>query len=107
MVWMCSNYGVEGAELAIPVACLTIVVAALMVSTIRYTSFKSVDFKGKVPFVTIVLAVFVIAGVALEPPETLFGIFFLYLISGPLLTLWQLRKVRKHRLDHQHKAKRK
>jgi CDP-diacylglycerol--serine O-phosphatidyltransferase len=97
MVWTGSNYIDDAAIIAAPAAVLTLIVAVLMVSTIRYSSFKSVDFKGKVPFVTVVLAVFIVAGIALEPPETLFAIFLIYLASGPLLTLWQLRKMRKQR----------
>lgn len=103
VVWIGSNYEVDGSSLAIPVACLTLLAGAAMVSSIRYTSFKSVDFKGKVPFVTIVLAMFIIAAVALEPSETLFTVFFLYLISGPVVTLWQVYKLKKHRHDHRHK----
>lgn len=97
LVWMGSNYGIEGSAVAIPIAVLTVLVAALMVSSIRYTSFKTVDFKGRVPFFTIVLAVFIIAAIALEPPEVLFTVFFIYMISGPTMTLWRLYKVKKHR----------
>ncbi len=97
MVWTGSNYLEDPFIIAAPAALLTLIVAILMVSTIRYSSFKSVDFKGRVPFMTVVLAVFIIAGIALEPPETLFTIFLVYLASGPLMTLWQLRKVRKQR----------
>lgn len=97
MVWTGSNYLTDPTLIAAPAALLTMMVAILMVSTIRYSSFKSVDFKGRVPFITVVLAVFIIAGIALEPPETLFAIFMMYLASGPLLTLWQLRQVRKQR----------
>lgn len=101
IVWMGFNYEVEGQAFAFPIALLTIIVASLMVSTIRYTSFKSIDFKGKVPFITVVIAVFIIAGIALEPPEILFGVFFIYIASGPILTLWQLRKMRRQRkLEH-------
>jgi CDP-diacylglycerol--serine O-phosphatidyltransferase len=107
IVWMGSSYEIIGTTIAIPLAGLAIVVAGLMVSTIRYTSFKSVDFKGKVPFITVVVAVFVIAAIALEPPEMLFGLFFLYIISGPFLTLWQLRKMRKQRFSEYGNHKRK
>lgn len=101
MVWTSFSYEIEGITFAVPAALLTVAVATLMVSTIRYSSFKSVDFKGKVPFFTIVLAVFMIAAISLEPAEMLFAIFFVYLISGPMMTLWQLRKVRRHRvLEH-------
>lgn len=98
VVWMISSYEFEGPVFAIPIAILAIFTAGLMVSTIRYWSFKSIDFKGRIPFFAAVLIVFIISAVALEPPEVLFGVFFIYLSSGPIMTLWQLRRIRKHRL---------
>jgi len=101
IVWMGSSYEIDGTTLAVPIAIITIIIGGLMVSSVRYWSFKNIDFKGRVPFFTVVAAVFIIAAVALEPPEMLFGVFFIYVISGPILTLWQLRKMRKQRLiDH-------
>lgn len=97
VVWMGANYEVDGFIISAPLAVLTVIVAGLMVSTIRYSSFKTIDFKGRVPFFTIVLAVFIITGIALEPAEVLFAIFFLYLVSGPINTLWRLRQMRKQR----------
>ncbi len=97
LVWLGSSYEVEATTLSVPIAFMTIIVAALMVSTVRYSSFKTVDFKGKVPFVTVVMAVFIIAGIALEPPEVLFALFSVYIISGPVMTLWRLHKMRKQR----------
>lgn len=103
LVWLGSSYEVQGPVVAVPVAILTIIVASLMVSTIRYSSFKSVDFKGRVPFFTAVIAVFIIAAIAMEPPEMLFALFSLYIISGPIMTLWQLRKMKKQRWLENHK----
>jgi CDP-diacylglycerol--serine O-phosphatidyltransferase len=80
---------------AMGVAALTVVVAALMVSTIRYHSFKQIDLKGTVPFFAVVIPVLIITGIALDPPEILFGIFGVYAISGPVMTLWKLRKIRR------------
>lgn len=94
MVWLGFNYELEGAFVAIPAAFLTILVGAFMISTIRYESFKKVDFKGKVPFVAIVTFVLILVGVAIDPPQVLFGVLFLYVFSGPVLTLWQVRKIR-------------
>jgi CDP-diacylglycerol--serine O-phosphatidyltransferase len=95
MVWCASYYDISGIFIAIPAAIVTFVVAALMVSRVRYYSFKQVDFKGRVPFVMIVILVFVIAGIAIDPPQILFSIFLLFAASGPVMTLWQLRKMRK------------
>lgn len=94
-IWMGVGYAIEGRMIAILLGLLTILVAALMVSTVRYSSFKSIDFKGKVPFITIVLAVFTLAAIAWEPAEMLFILFMIYILSGPVMTLWQLRKMRK------------
>lgn len=97
IVWMGSAFDMEGGAVAIPISILTTIVAVFMVSTIRYSSFKSIDFKGRVPFLTIVFAVFIITAIAIEPPEMLFTLFSVYVISGPIATLWQLRKMRKQR----------
>lgn len=106
IVWMGSSYEVNGTTISIPVSLFTVLIAALMVSTIRYSSFKSIDFKGKVSFFTVVLAVFIITALAYEPPEILFALFLIYIASGPVLTLWQLRKMRKHR-NHENKITKK
>lgn len=97
LVGMGEDYVLTGKYLAIPIACFTMLIAGLMVSTIRYSSFKSIDFKGKVPFLTVVMAVFIITAVAYEPARTFFVIFLIYIISGPTLTLWQIRKMRKQK----------
>ncbi|HVY53484.1 MAG TPA: CDP-diacylglycerol--serine O-phosphatidyltransferase [Gammaproteobacteria bacterium] len=94
-IWLGSQYVEDGRILAIPVGILTTLVAAFMVSTIRYHVFKKIDLKGKVPFITAVVAVFVIAAIALEPPEILFAIAFIYVFSGPVITFWQKRRIRK------------
>lgn len=103
IVWLGSS--IQGnANISFPIAVFTIVVAGLMVSTIRYHSFKTLDFKGRVSFFTIVIAVFIITAVAMEPPEMLFLIFFIYIASGPLITLWQLRRMRKIRIHETKKS---
>ncbi|MBA3660706.1 MAG: CDP-diacylglycerol--serine O-phosphatidyltransferase [Gammaproteobacteria bacterium] len=94
-VWLGANYGISGPFFAMGMAILTILVAALMVSTIRYYSFKAFDFKGRVPFITVVVTLFLFVAIAMQPAEMLFGIFSIYIISGPLITLWKLRRMRK------------
>lgn len=106
LIWLAASYRIDGHAVAVPLALLTVIIASFMVSTIRYSSFKSIDFKGRVPFFTIVLAVFMIAAIAIQPPEMLFAIFFIYFISGPVLTLAQLRKMRKQRkIEHKNLKK--
>lgn len=86
---------VNGLGIGIVLELLTILVAALMVSTIRYHSFKQIDLKGRVPFFVVLVTVVMIAAIAVDPPEMLFGGFFLYAFSGPAITLWQLRKMKR------------
>jgi CDP-diacylglycerol--serine O-phosphatidyltransferase len=95
MVWCASYYDISGMMIAIPAAIVTLCVSALMVSRVRYYSFKQIDFKGKVPFMMIVVLMVVIAGIAIDPPPILFGLFFLYAGYGPVMTLLQLRKMRR------------
>jgi len=97
IVWLGANYDIEGVLIAIPMGLLTICVAGLMVSLIRYSSFKSIDFKDKVSFLTVVTVIILITAIALQPPEMLFSIFFIYVCSGPILTIWKVRKFRKGR----------
>jgi CDP-diacylglycerol--serine O-phosphatidyltransferase len=96
-VWVCHKYLEPHPVLNILAVFITIAVGVLMVSNIRYHSFKGIDFRSKVPFVGMVAIVMVIAVIFSEPPIVLFSIFFLYAISGPILTLNELRKRQKER----------
>jgi len=97
LVWFGEVMGWEGASLAIPVGLILILCGLLMVSNFRYNSFKEVDWKGKVPFVSIIVMVLIVIMVASNPPLVLFPVFLLYLISGPVITLTRLRKLKSGR----------
>lgn len=97
LVWFGEVMGWDGASLAVPVAIITTICGLLMVSNFRYHSFKEVDWKGNVPFVTILLMVLIIIMVASNPPLVLFPVFAIYMISGPIVTLRQMQKVRSER----------
>ncbi|OAI46647.1 CDP-diacylglycerol--serine O-phosphatidyltransferase [Gammaproteobacteria bacterium SCGC AG-212-F23] len=97
MVWVGYKYEVTGIMIAIPVAALTLFIGALMVSTVRFNSFKQVDLKGRMPFWKAVAIVLLLAAVAMDPPQVLFAIFLSYAFSGPVLTLWTLRKMRRNK----------
>jgi CDP-diacylglycerol--serine O-phosphatidyltransferase len=73
---------------------LTISAGLLMVSNILFSSFKQIDLKGKVPFITIVGLMIAGAIVVSEPPIVLFGVFMLYVASGPVLAAWRWIKKR-------------
>jgi CDP-diacylglycerol--serine O-phosphatidyltransferase len=97
-VWLGVDYQISGQSLDWVAAVLTTLVGLLMVSNFRYHSFKEIDFSGKVPFIVLVVVVVVLAIVQTHPPTVLFALFLAYAISGPVLTLTQLRKHREVRV---------
>ncbi len=92
MVWVGTDYGTTGEIWRFPALLITVGVGVLMVSNIRFRSFKDLDLKGKVPFMAILVMVMVFVFVSIDPPQVLFAIFFLYALSGPLMTLGRVRQ---------------
>ena len=93
MVWVGDDYGMrDSVGMAITVGVLTVAVALLMVSNIRYRSFKDLDLRNRVPFVSVLLLVLTFAFVSIDPPQVLFAMFFGYAVSGPINSLVFLRK---------------
>ncbi|MCK4863891.1 MAG: CDP-diacylglycerol--serine O-phosphatidyltransferase [Gammaproteobacteria bacterium] len=84
----------------------TLFAGLLMVSNVRYHSFKGVNWRSKVPFFTILMFVFALVFVSAEPALVLFAIFLVYALSGPVLTVIMLRRHRAERalLKHQDKV---
>ncbi|GKW49631.1 CDP-diacylglycerol--serine O-phosphatidyltransferase [Halomonas sp. NCCP-2165] len=65
----------------------------LMVSNIRYYSFKDIDFKGPVPFVVLLAIVLAFVVISVQPSVMLLLLFGAYVISGPVLAL--MRKLQR------------
>lgn len=66
----------------------------LMVSTIRYRSFKHVDLHNRWPFFSLVVVVGIIFVIASQPQITSFALVLLYVLSGLLEELFTLHKSR-------------
>jgi CDP-diacylglycerol--serine O-phosphatidyltransferase len=98
-VWVGDSYGVLGTDYRWLTFFLTVAAGALMVSNVRYYSFKDLDLKGKVPFVVVLGIVMLFVLVSLDPPQVLFGLFFLYAVSGPVLTMVQRQRRLRGRHD--------
>ncbi|MCP5143847.1 MAG: CDP-diacylglycerol--serine O-phosphatidyltransferase [Gammaproteobacteria bacterium] len=91
MVWVGENLGLrEYPGITVATMVISVMVALLMVSRIRYNSFKELDLRGRVPFVAILVMVLVFVVVAIHP-AVLFVLVFAYALSGPTLTLARLR----------------
>jgi CDP-diacylglycerol--serine O-phosphatidyltransferase len=102
LVWVSSDYALGGADLKLIALVLTVAVGMLMVSNVRYRSFKDLDLKGKVPFMAVLVVVLVFVLISTDPPTVLFGAFLLYAISGPLMTIKNVRARRAERRHHAH-----
>lgn len=95
MVWAGNRLGLGGVVMGIPALVLTVLAGILMVSNVRYYSFKEIDFRYRVPFIAMVLLVLVLAATSVHPPLVLFLVALVYMSSGPALTVVQRRRRRK------------
>ena len=96
IIWMQDIYNLHGMFFTVFTSVAMIVSACLMVSNIRYRSFKDHDFKHHVPFFFILIAILILVGVTIAPPQVLFVIFTGYLLSGPVESLVRMTKKRRN-----------
>ncbi|MCP5149492.1 MAG: CDP-diacylglycerol--serine O-phosphatidyltransferase [Ectothiorhodospiraceae bacterium] len=94
LVWLSTDYGVAPGEAPVVVFTVTVATAILMVSNVRFYSFKDLDLRGRVPFVAVLAVLLLFVLVSTDPPLVLFGACAAYAASGPILTLVQLRRRR-------------
>lgn len=92
IVWVGKDWGLDQHQLVIPLAILMVLIAVLMVSNIRYRNFKDFDFREHVSFVVILLLVLVLVLISLSPAIISFALLFGYSLSGPIATIWELRR---------------
>lgn len=87
------HYGWPNTYQKMSIVILIYMLAFLMVSGIRFYSFKDPEIIKRQPFGFLVLAVLILSIIAVRPVETLFLIFLCYTFSGPLgLLLSYFRK---------------
>ncbi len=96
-VWLGNQYHIDAGSVSYLFAAVTICTGLLMVSNFRYHSFKEVDWRGKVNFIVILLVVGVFVVISVEPALILCLGFYLYALSGPVITI---RSVRKLKVSH-------
>jgi CDP-diacylglycerol--serine O-phosphatidyltransferase len=98
-VWAIESGGLgfTASEMDFVTPVVAIVAGLLMVSRVRYFSFKAWPKSDRVPFIWIPAAMLILVALAVDPPRVLFGIALLYVLSGPVMTLWGLRRKRSER----------
>ena len=95
-VWNCVDFEVSGNTPVVAITCAfaTIFVALLMISNIRYYSFKTIDFKGRVHYLWALLVILLLIIIVLEPAKFLFLGCLLYTLSGLLSTFTKKRHLK-------------
>jgi CDP-diacylglycerol--serine O-phosphatidyltransferase len=87
LVWVSADSGISSASLAIPGAIIVAGAGLLMVSNIKYSSFKNINIKGKVPFVVFLGVIVVGSIIIIDPAKILFACALSYALSGPFLAI--------------------
>ncbi|MCU4675676.1 CDP-diacylglycerol--serine O-phosphatidyltransferase [Catenovulum sp. 2E275] len=99
MVWLGADYEFNPDTFGVFAMIITALSGLLMVSNFRYSSFKEIKWKERVPFIAILLMVLVFVIVAFEPALVLFSIFSLYALSGPILTYRGVKEIKAKNSD--------
>jgi CDP-diacylglycerol--serine O-phosphatidyltransferase len=94
MVWVSTQYGIDGLVALAAGIAITAFAGLLMVSRFRYLSFKDIGPGQRVRFGRLLLIPLVIIVIAVEPPLVIFLIFVGYACSGPAWWLWRRRRKR-------------
>ncbi|MCE8022432.1 CDP-diacylglycerol--serine O-phosphatidyltransferase [Halomonas sp. MCCC 1A11036] len=91
-VWTFHSFDAEAFGFKLLMLIVVATAGILMVSNIRYYSFKDIDLKGPVPFVVLLAIVLGFVVISVEPSVMLLLLFGAYVASGPTLAI--MRKVR-------------
>ena len=86
MVWLGATKGIDGHDVAYVVAFVTAAAGLLMVSSVRYQSFKEYHI-GRVPVRALLGVIIAFAIIVLDPPLVLLAVGVIYAGSGVVLDL--------------------
>ncbi|WP_440225599.1 CDP-diacylglycerol--serine O-phosphatidyltransferase [Dokdonella sp. MW10] len=100
-VWTIEKFDMSGLDVQFVTPVVAVVAGLLMVSNVRYFSFKAWPMSDRVPFFWIPVALLVFVALAIDPPRVLFGVIGLYVLSGPIMTLWGRRRTREQRAQRE------
>lgn len=86
-----ASRGIDGNDISWIVALVVAGAGLLMVSSVKYHSFKELHI-GRVPFKVLLGVIVAFAIVFLDPPLVLLTVAIVYVVAGLLMSLWRLRK---------------
>ncbi|MBS0194643.1 MAG: CDP-diacylglycerol--serine O-phosphatidyltransferase [Proteobacteria bacterium] len=92
-VWTMDHLGYSGEQMRFAALGVTVAAGLLMVSRLRYTSFKGGRTNPsppgeRVPFMLLLVVVLMIVAINIYPSVLLLAISWLYALSGPAMWLW-------------------
>jgi len=96
-VWTIEKFEMSGIEVQFVTPAIAVIAGLLMVSNIRYFSFKAWPLSDRVPFFWIPVVLLIFVALAVDTARVLFGVIALYVLSGPAMTVWGLRRWREQR----------
>lgn len=96
-IWSLEEFGISGDQVSWLMVVLVPLIGILMVSPVRYFSFKDISAQRRVPFFALLAIVLVFALIALDPARVLLGFALTYALHGPVLEV--ARKLRKPRQE--------
>lgn len=92
-VWLMIDYQVVGHDVRWLAAGIAVFAGVTMVTNCKFYSFKDINLRRSVPFLTVAGIALAFALGSLYPPGVLFGLFVVYSLSGYVLALYRvLRK---------------
>lgn len=91
-VWGMDDSEIAGAFISALTALITLIAGLLMVSGIKFRSFKDLDVKNKIPFIVLIGFVIVFALISFDPPRVLFLMSAGFVLSGPVSWAMRLSK---------------
>jgi CDP-diacylglycerol--serine O-phosphatidyltransferase len=97
LFWYKLGFSFEFNKLIILIMLYTL--AFLMVSNIRYNSFKKVELFRSMNFNVLVAAILILIFIAAQPSITLFILGITYVLSGPFALVWRYRHKKRSRAD--------
>jgi CDP-diacylglycerol--serine O-phosphatidyltransferase len=91
-VLFCHRFNIAGNPIIILI--LLYILSFLMVSTIKYNSFKKPELFRKMNFNVLVAVILILIFIASQPPIALFILGLAYVISGPFITIRHHRRLK-------------
>jgi CDP-diacylglycerol--serine O-phosphatidyltransferase len=89
MVWVSTDYGIDGLFALVAGIAITATMALLMMSRFRYLSFKDIKPGHRVRYGRLLIIPLVIIVVAIEPPLVAFLLLMAYAAAGPVNWGWR------------------